>query len=258
MRAAIHQVVTFAADAFAGNPAYALECPERLDPVVASRVCDQLQAGVLAVLGPGDERRPLAFYTAHGPHDGAGHAGHAAAHVALANTDRVTFDLPGGNTLEAQRIDGRIAVRWPAMAFAPSERSGALAAALQRSVREALASSFGYVAVLAAAADLEGLHPDMAAIRELDRGALVVTAPGETSDFVVRVFAPRLGLPEDPVCGTAHRFLAPYWRNRLGRTMLHSRQMSPRGGDLWCTVEPASVTIAGGSRPFLDGWIDLP
>jgi predicted PhzF superfamily epimerase YddE/YHI9 len=87
---------------------------------------------------------------------------------------------------------------------------------------------------------------------------VIATAPGEQSDCVIRVFAPKLGLPEDPVCGTAHRIIAPYWADRFKRNTLHSRQLSPRGGDLWCRLEGDRVVISGEALTFLTGSIELP
>ena len=107
-------------------------------------------------------------------------------------------------------------------------------------------------------AEVQDLRPDMAALAGFDRGAIIATAPGDRSDLVIRVFAPKLGLPEDPVCGTAHRILAPYWAARLGRDDLHSRQLSARGGDLYCRMAGDSVSIGGQSRTFLEGVIELP
>ncbi len=258
MRALVHQVVTFAEAPFQGNPAYVLTAPPGIDEGVLARICDQLQAGVLAVLGElVAGRRSLRFVTAHGPHDGAGHAAHAAAHIALPEDGAVTFDLPSNQMLQAGRIDGKAWVRWPIMPA--SVASGdSVAGALGRNPREVLVASFGYAAVFENASDLAALRPDMTAIRALDRGALIATAPATAADFALRVFAPKLGLLEDPVCGTAHRIIAPYWAQRLGRTKLRSRQMSPRGGDLWCTVEQSSVVIAGHSRLFLEGVVTVP
>ena len=76
--------------------------------------------------------------------------------------------------------------------------------------------------------------------------------------MVIRVFAPNVGLPEDPVCGTAHRIIAPYWSQRLGRPALHSRHLSKRGGDLWCRVSGDTVTIAGDSITAVEGTLILP
>lgn len=257
MKALVHQVVTFAQAAFHGNPAYVLTRPPGLDARLFPRICAQLQAGVLAVLEEqGNERRGLSFVTAHGPNDGAGHAAHAAAYVALPENGAITFDLPGGDVLEAGRTGDKVWVRWPIMAAGPSP-ADKVTESLRASPREVLVASFGYVAVFDSASDLAALRPDMSAIRMLDRSTVIATAPGTAADFALRVFAPKLGLSEDPVCGTAHRIIAPYWARRFGRTSLRSRQMSARGGDLWCTVEPSSVVIAGQARLFLEGVVTV-
>lgn len=259
MRAAVHQIVTFATTPFEGNPAFVLAVQEPVEEAVLVRICEQLQAGVLAVLGRATAgRRSLAFYTASGPHGGAGHSAHAAAHVSLPDDGEMTFELPGGDILEASRRGGMVSVRWKAMPAARVPEVADLAAALGRLPLSATVAPFGYVAVFDAAADLAALRPDLARIRLLDRGAVIATAPGTEADFALRVFAPNLGLNEDPVCGTAHRILAPYWAAILGKGVLQSRQMSPRGGDLWCAVEPGFVTISGASHPFLSGMVEVP
>ena len=133
-----------------------------------------------------------------------------------------------------------------------------LSAALRIPVIEAQVSDFGYIAIVDEPAVIQTMNPDLEAIARLDRGTVIVTAPGNASDIVIRVFAPKLGLPEDPVCGTAHRIIVPYWSRRLGRHELHSRQLSPRGGDLWCHLTDDAVVISGESRAFLVGSVDLP
>lgn len=257
MKARVHQVVTFATTPFQGNPAYVLTKPTGLDARMLPHVCDQLQAGVLAVLDEqGSDHRGLRFVTAYGLHDGAGHAAHAAAYVALPDDGTISFHLPGGEILEAGRTGDKVWVRWPIMA-ANLSSADRVTEALGRRPSEVLVASFGYVAVYESASDLIALRPDMTATRALDRSAVIATAPGLEADFALRVFAPRFDLPEDPVCGTAHRIIAPYWARRLGRTNLRSRQMSKRGGDLWCAVEPSSVVIAGHANLFLEGVVTV-
>jgi predicted PhzF superfamily epimerase YddE/YHI9 len=149
-------------------------------------------------------------------------------------------------------------VPWPVMPSTPVDMAGVLGEALGSATMETFAAPFGYVAIYDDPASIEALDPDMSAIARLDRGAVIATAPGRASDIVIRVFAPKLGLPEDPVCGTAHRIIVPYWADRLKRSELHSRQLSERGGDLWCRLEGDRVLIAGECLTFLDGSIELP
>ena len=92
-----------------------------------------------------------------------------------------------------------------------------------------------------------------------DRNAVVATAPGtEDCDIVIRVFAPKVGLPEDPVCGTAHRIIIPYWAEKLGKKNIHSRQLSARGGELWCEDKGGQIAIAGETCLVLEGTVRLP
>ena len=262
MQARVHQVVTFASEPFRGNPAFVLSLPRAAPDAVLSAVAAELREGVLAALWPGEGgRTALRFFTPEGPHAGAGHATLAAAHVELARRadgDAVAFLLADGTERTATRDGDRIAVPWPLMPGVAVERRRDLGVALGCEPVETLVAPFGYVAVYGAPAEVQALQPDMVALAGFDRGAIIATAPGDRSDLVIRVFAPKLGLPEDPVCGTAHRILAPYWAARLGRDDLHSRQLSARGGDLYCRMAGDSVSIGGQSRTFLEGVIELP
>ncbi|HRR57633.1 MAG TPA: PhzF family phenazine biosynthesis protein, partial [Acidobacteriota bacterium] len=99
------------------------------------------------------------------------------------------------------------------------------------------------------------LEPDFEALKRLETFAVIVTAPGEDCDFVSRFFGPRVGVNEDPVTGSAHCTLAPYWAERLGRNSLHARQLSSRGGELWCEVRGDRVVVIGQAVDYLEGTI---
>jgi predicted PhzF superfamily epimerase YddE/YHI9 len=111
------------------------------------------------------------------------------------------------------------------------------------------------MAVFATEAEVAALAPDMAAVAALDSGGVIATAPGRDCDFVSRYFAPQAGIPEDPVTGSAHCELAPYWAERLGRTKLQARQISARGGELTVELRAARVLISGRVAPFMQGSI---
>lgn len=261
MEVAVHQIVTFATDVFSGNPAFVVTVPEPVPGAVLQKVAAQLGEAILSSLRQlGDDRFELRFHSPSGPHGGAGHALAAASHVMLGETGgaRGTFVLADGSERIIVREGARTAVPWPVMPFAPTGIAGALSDALGIPVARALVSDFGYVAVCDGPAAIRDMNPDLEAVARFDRGTVIVTAPGDTSDFVIRVFAPRLGLPEDPVCGTAHRIIAPYWGEQLGRTEMHSHQLSPRGGHLWCRLEGGTVIVSGESRTFLSGILHLP
>jgi len=101
------------------------------------------------------------------------------------------------------------------------------------------------------------LRPDIALLAALDKFAIIVTAPGRDCDFVSRFFAPGAGIAEDPVTGSAHCTLVPYWARRLGKSKLFARQVSARGGELWCEDVGERVKIAGHTAIFMKGEIVL-
>jgi PhzF family phenazine biosynthesis protein len=108
--------------------------------------------------------------------------------------------------------------------------------------------------------ELRALKPDMQALMTIDRFAVIATAPsasGKDADFVSRFFAPAKGVPEDPVTGSSHCSLIPYWSKRLGKKKLHAFQISPRGGELWLEDRGERVTISGKAVRFFEGTIFL-
>ena len=132
-----------------------------------------------------------------------------------------------------------------------------LAAALGRRPAALLAAR-DYLAVYDSTDDIAGLSPDFAALAALDRFAVIVTAPGTgETDFVSRFFAPARGVDEDPVTGSSHCTLIPYWAERLGKHRLEARQLSRRGGALSCALEGDRVTIAGRAVLYLEGTITI-
>lgn len=104
---------------------------------------------------------------------------------------------------------------------------------------------------------IRNMDPDMDAVAAFDYFAVIVTAPGKEADFVSRFFAPAAGIPEDPVTGSAHCTLVPYWANRLGRKELHALQLSQRGGELFCVDRGERVSIGGHAVTYSTGIIDL-
>jgi PhzF family phenazine biosynthesis protein len=268
-RANLFQVVTFATDPLRGNPAFVLSDARDASDQALITACTILRADVVAVLGEASAGvTPLRFFTSKGAHAGPGHATLAAAHVALrdgasegadAGQAAVIFHTANGERRVGQAEDGRISVDFPAMPGSRVDRVADMEAALGVRPLETWVAPFGYVAIYDDPTIIAEMQPDLARIAAFDRTAIIVTAPGRvTSDIVIRVFAPNVGLPEDPVCGTAHRIIVPYWAERLGKSKIHSRQLSPRGGDLWCEDKGAVVAIGGETRLVIDGTVRLP
>ena len=177
-----------------------------------------------------------------------GHATLATGHLILTrlqpDRESVGFHTLSGR-LEVSRDGGRLAMDFPAIPAKPVAAPEGIGHALGSEADEVLATDNKYLAVLEDESAVLGLAPDMAAILALDRRGVIVTAPGQECDFVSRFFAPALGIPEDPVTGSAHCVLVPYWAERLGSDDLHARQVSARGGELFCRLRGDRVRLSG-------------
>jgi PhzF family phenazine biosynthesis protein len=119
-----------------------------------------------------------------------------------------------------------------------------------------LASNY-YLAIYESEKMVRNLRPYMKHLKELDRVGVIVSAPGDKVDFVSRFFAPAIGIPEDPVTGSAHCTLIPYWAEQLNKTKMNAWQVSARGGELICEQKDDRVLIGGEARLFLEGFINF-
>jgi predicted PhzF superfamily epimerase YddE/YHI9 len=255
----LHHVATFATTPFGGNPATVIETEVALPEQTLQRLASELHADILTEVSGSPESPRLRFASRDGMTSPTGHTAHAAAHVALsgATADAVEFELPGGRRLVAHLKDGSPAVAWPVLDWRETSIGEEIEACIGIAPQLCLISSFGLLAVLRSADEVVGVRPDADRIAALDAATLTVTAPHDDADFCVRVFAPKEGLPEDPVCGTVHRILAPFWAARLGKRSLRSLQLSARGGVLTCEMLGDSVLLGGPAYEFLEGKIEL-
>jgi len=165
----------------------------------------------------------------------------------------VTFNSQSG-PLYVTRDGDLLCLDFPALAPVACSVSETLAGALGKSPREILCSR-DYLAVYDSEDEVRALRPDFEKLKTLDRLGVIVTAPGRTADFVSRFFAPGAGIPEDPVTGSAHCTLTPYWAKRLDTRKLRALQVSARGGELFCELRGNRVLIAGRCVRYLEGTI---
>jgi predicted PhzF superfamily epimerase YddE/YHI9 len=172
--------------------------------------------------------------------------------------DHISFSSKSGILHVTRADDGLMAMDFPAR---PAERvmepPDDLLDGLGMLPREVWRSR-DYMCVYENEAQVRSLRPDMGKLMSLDSLGVIVTARGETSDFVSRFFAPKAGIPEDPVTGSAHCTLIPYWAERLGKEQLHALQVSRRGGELYCMPRGERVAIAGRCVVYLKGAVEVP
>ncbi|MBM3525787.1 MAG: PhzF family phenazine biosynthesis protein, partial [Alphaproteobacteria bacterium] len=167
----------------------------------------------------------------------------------------IAFETKSG-TLVVREDGERLVLDFPAQPPRTVAAPAGLAVALGREPVEVL-QEIDLVCVFERASEVRELRPDIAALARIDARGVIVTAPGDDCDFVSRFFAPRVGVPEDPVTGSAHCKLIPYWSKRLGKKTLFARQVSARGGELWCEDRGARVSIAGHGVLFLEGTVEI-
>ncbi len=261
MKLPIYQLDAFASRVFAGNPAVVCCLPQWLDDSQLLAIAREHNISTVAfLLARGDEYE-IRYFTPMGEVPLVGHASLAAAHVVLRllSPDRsaVTLRRRTG-TLQLSKLPGNLlAIRLPASAAVRCAPPAGLPEALGVDCADVRRTDSQYFVFLESQATVENASPDMDGLMRLDRDAVIVTAPGEDCDFVSRAFAPKEGLPEDPVCGSAHLALVPYWSERLKRTEHRALQLSARGGELHCALIDGDVRLAGQCALYMEGVISV-
>ena len=256
----MYQVDAFAGHVFSGNPAAICPLDTWLPDEQMQSIAAENNLAETAFFVPNGSGYKLRWFTPAVEVDLCGHATLASAFVILNDLTpaerSVSFETKSG-TLSVTREGDLYSLDFPALPPQPcSDVYPALISALGGKPEEVLAAR-DYLVVYASEEELRALRPDMAALMNLDRFAVIATAPGREVDFVSRFFAPAKGVPEDPVTGSAHCTLIPYWSKRLGKKKLHANQVSPRGGELWCEDRGKRVTISGKAVRFFEGTIYL-
>ena len=267
MQLPIVQVDAFTDRPLAGNPAAVMRLPGWLDdPTLQAIAAENNLSETAFVVREGDTHR-LRWFTPTVEVDLCGHATLAAGAVVLAEDggDLVTFETRWG-PLSVRRAQEAFELDLPAHPPRPAvDPPPALADVLGRPPRElfavkAIHHAAYWLAVYGEQADVAALEPDTRRMGRELHANVICTAPGDPGsglDFVSRFFAPGSGVDEDPVTGSAHATLAPFWSRRLGRNPLRARQISKRGGDLLCTVDGDRVRLQGHCVVYLRGVVTL-
>jgi predicted PhzF superfamily epimerase YddE/YHI9 len=261
MRLPIYQVDAFTDSLFGGNPATVCPLPAWLPDAVMQAIAAENNLSETAFFVRDGDDYAVRWFTPSVEVDLCGHATLASGYVVFRflepERQAVSFHTAKAGTLTVARRGDRLAMDFPARPASSAEPPPGLLAALGGVPREVLRAR-DHLIVYDSAAEIAALTPDFAALAKVDCWAAIVTAPGENGiDFVSRFFAPAQGVPEDPVTGSSHCTLVPYWAKRLGKTALEARQLSRRGGALHCTLSGDRVTIDGEAALYLEGSIEV-
>lgn len=254
----MYQVDAFAERAFTGNPAAVCFPPRHVDDAWLQRVAAEMNLSETAFLFARDDGAwDLRWLTPATEVDLCGHATLASAHV-LFETERgqgtLRFHTRSGVLTAVAHPDG-VELDFPATPPTPAEAPPGLLAALGLERAEILSSRFDYLVVVDDEAIVRGLAPDLRALAAVEARGVIVTARVGTGgvDFVSRFFAPAVGVDEDPVTGSAHCALAPYWAGVLGHARLIGHQASARGGTIGVELVGDRVKLRGGAVTVLRG-----
>ena len=255
----IEQLSAFADGPFNGNPAAVCLLDQWLPEALMQAIAAENNLSETAFVVSEADRHALRWFTPRCEVEFCGHATLAAAAVLFRQAPTMatlTFATRSG-ALQVERNGALLTLKGPALIAAACPTPAALVEALGVEPLQCLRST-DWLVVFDRQSTIEALAPAMDQLASLEGRGVIVTAPGDDVDFVSRFFAPGIGIAEDPVTGSAHCILMPYWAKRLGRSALQARQLSQRGGLLHCRLEDNQVLISGRVVPYLRGNLVLP
>lgn len=259
MKLRIYQIDAFASSAFSGNPAAVIPLESWLPHETMQRIAQENNLSETAFFVPKNDGFHIRWFTPNNEVKLCGHATLAAAFVLYSilgfKNEYVKFDSLSG-VLTVSRTGTGFTLDFPAEIPEPCDTPRELIDGLGKAPVECRAGQ-DYLAVYAHEKEILDINPNHEQLKKLARRAVVVTAPSDKYDFVVRVFAPKYDIPEDPVTGSAYTQLTPYWSGRLGKNKLTARQVSSRGGDVTCRLSNDRVLISGSAVKYLEGEIEI-
>ncbi|WP_367871422.1 PhzF family phenazine biosynthesis protein [Luteolibacter sp. Populi] len=254
------QVDAFTSRLFSGNPAGVCLLEGWLPEETLQAIAAENNQPETAFVVTGPEGFELRWFTPTVEVGLCGHATLAAAHVLFRHRglegDEVSFKTKSGD-LGVSRRGEVLSLDFPALPAAACDVPAALVKGLGKYPAFTAKSARDYLAVYETEEEVLALKPDFAELSRLDTLGVIATARGMECDFVSRFFAPNAGVNEDPVTGSAHCTLSPYWSAQIGRHELTARQVSTRGGELSCMLRGDRVIIGGRAKTYLTGTIHL-
>ena len=259
----LYWVNAFTSRLFSGNPAAVCLPDKDLDDDQMQSIAAENNLSETAFLVPEDEELLIRWFTPITEVALCGHATLAAAFVLLENHkflggDMVRFQTRKSGALSVSKRDGLLEMDFPGSKLSALEQlPDGLENGLGLSPKHVFSAGEDIMAVFDCEQQVRDLRPDFSLLSRVQCRGVTATARGETSDFVSRFFAPRVGISEDPVTGSVHCALAPYWSNILGKKRLNAQQVSQRGGELFCEVQGDRVLIGGDAVLYLEGMVKL-
>ncbi len=256
----IYQADAFTNSLFGGNPAAICPLDKWLPDEIMQKIATENNLAETAFFVASDNGFKLRWFTPEFEIDLCGHATLASAHIIFTELgykkDTIHFETVKAGVLTVRREGDKYEMDFPSRPPIAIEIPNGLIEALGGEKKPlAVLRSRDYFVVYETEEDILEITPDFFALSKFDTVGFIVTARGNKADFVSRFFAPGAGIPEDPVTGSAHCNLIPYWADKLGKTKLHAYQLSARKGELWCELKGERVLMSGNAVTYLKGEI---
>ncbi|WP_367388780.1 PhzF family phenazine biosynthesis protein [Lewinella sp. LCG006] len=257
----IYQVDAFHHELLRGNPAAVIPLDKWLSDEKLQAIAGENNLSETAFFLPEENGAiPLRWFTPNKEVRLCGHATLASAHVLFQEiglTGKIIRFSSLSGILEVERLEKGYRLNFPADEGTPVSIPSNLESALGVSIKEAILGNDDLLIITDSQAQIAGMAPDFNALQEYDVRGIIVSAPGDEVDFVSRCFYPRFGINEDPVTGSAHTLMTPYWAKKLGKSLMEAHQISPRKGILRCTLQGDRVLLEGQASTYLRGQIFL-
>lgn len=262
MKQKVYQIDAFTDKVFSGNPAAVCILDRWLDEGLMQRIAMENNLAETAFVVRDGAQYQIRWFTPETEVDLCGHATLASAYVLFQyfdiNRGIIEFCSPRSGKLTVEKgPDGYLMMDFPRDETTEIEGLREMVEAIGAVPVKAIKGKTDYLLIYRSQAEIEAMTPNFHLLDQLACRGVIVSAPGDEVDFVSRFFAPQSGIPEDPVTGSAHTTLTPYWAKTLGKTKLTARQLSARGGDLICEDRGQRIKISGKAVPYLIGEINL-
>ncbi|MEM1324973.1 MAG: PhzF family phenazine biosynthesis protein [Bacteroidota bacterium] len=262
MKLDLYQVDAFADQLFSGNPAAVVPLEQWLPDTTMQQIAGENNLSETAFIVPKGDDFELRWFTPNKEVDLCGHATLATAYVLFEQLNhgesKLQFHTKSG-ILTVERDGDFLVMEFPADELTEIEITDVLNRSVNGlNIQAAFRGKDDVLVIIDSEQELQALHPDLTAIAQIEARGLIVSAPGEEVDFVSRCFYPRFGIAEDPVTGSAHTTMTPYWAERIDKSTLTARQISKRSGAVTCTLKGSRVLLKGQGVFYMKGEIQLP
>ena len=259
MEVSLYQIDAFASKLFEGNPAAVCPLDEWLPDELMQSIATENNLSETAFFVSKGDGFHIRWFTPKSEVDLCGHATLGTAYVLFDilgyEKDKIEFDSRSGR-LTVMQDNEWLTMDFPAQPPVACDTPAEIVKAFHIEPMECLKSE-DLIVVFERENDVESANPDLGPLMKLDLRGVAITAKSNRWDFIARFFAPKYGIPEDPVTGSAYTQLAPYWASKMGSKRFHVKQVSPRGGELTCEVAGERVFISGKATKFLQGKINI-